>query len=77
MTEQEALTKWCPFARFAMSWEEGNNFLAFNVNRARDNGDNRCLGSGCMAWRVGTDAKGKKFGFCGIAGSVGAKAGAS
>lgn len=43
MTEQDAKTKWCPFARCA---PEG-------WNRDADGGREcgRCIGSACMAWR--------------------------
>ena len=44
MTETEAITKWCPFARLPST----------SVNRKPD-GDphpaSGCLASGCMAWR--------------------------
>lgn len=60
MTEDEAKTKWCPFARVAVYTRGG-----FASDRSdpvvvnRDSTDTRtspdgatgCLGSGCMAWR--------------------------
>lgn len=47
MTEDEAKTKWCPFAR--TSDDDGSTF-----NRRWDGKVSEaaaCLGSGCMAWR--------------------------
>jgi hypothetical protein len=51
MTEEEAKTKWCPFARLTFSTEgfaAGNRFddCAWAEKRAL------CIGSACMAWRV-------------------------
>lgn len=52
MTDEEAKTKWCPFARPAEVRPDdcgevrGNR----NMNGTADPGA-LCLGSGCMAWR--------------------------
>ena len=55
MTEQEAKTKWCPFAR--VTWQTD----ATSWNRVQDGAGNvdegtgnacKCLGSDCMAWRA-------------------------
>ncbi len=45
ITEDAAKTKWCPFA-------SGDSIAR---ERVASNGDlsNRCIGSACMAWRVG------------------------
>ena len=50
MTESEAQTKWCPFARIV--------FEQFNIAGNRLNSitstipdPSRCIGSECMAWR--------------------------
>jgi hypothetical protein len=71
MTEAEARTKWCPFARVFVLIDEGPA-----VNRARagappsEQADmqerTRCIASGCMAWRWSVPSSG----FCGLAGNV-------
>ena len=45
MTEDEAKTKWCPFAREASS-PGGWNRAVFS-----DGPHSKCIGSQCMAWR--------------------------
>lgn len=73
MTEEEAKTKWCPFARVG---SEGNR--AFDVGNTIQ-ADCHCIGSACMAWRwtllpILGDAgfvRGHRQtdqGFCGLAG---------
>lgn len=57
MTEDEAKTKWCPFAR--KPWTS-YDATPQGVNRARDGAKAvkcNCLASGCMAWRVETEAR--------------------
>jgi hypothetical protein len=62
MTEEEAKTKWCPFARVIALTENGREHHA--GNRVREHNDGgisfrddfnprsaRCIGSACMAWR--------------------------
>lgn len=51
MTEDQAKTKWCPFARV-------NNGQGYNANRDWEaradspfNKRSRCIASACMAWR--------------------------
>lgn len=61
MTEEEAKTKWCPFARTAPIGEEGGTMsAAVSINRWAVDGDdkpnpfghsNHCIGPACMAWR--------------------------
>jgi hypothetical protein len=71
MTEQEALTKWCPFSRV----RAGNSLQEPAVNK-NANGwvvpGSGCIGSSCMAWRAmnaqvsyGTI---ERHGYCGLAG---------
>lgn len=59
-TEDEAKTKWCPFARVAFSWGEGGSIfdgegatpMATTVNRGRNlSADTLCIASACMAWQ--------------------------
>lgn len=68
MTEDEAKTKWCPFAR--VSANHGDS--ASNRSVGLDDGlgqephlfqASRCVGSACMAWRWEADPeKGKQYG---------------
>lgn len=63
MTEQEAKTKWCPFARAAGAKKEGTEIKMADApafNRLAMYGDSErpslhptvlCIGSHCMAWR--------------------------
>jgi hypothetical protein len=61
MTEEEAKTKWCPFARVVMDWSEDQEVIGpFNRDHiieasALSEEDNishaTCLASACMAWR--------------------------
>lgn len=52
MTEEEAKTKWCPFARLGSSTSGlgGLNRFASPAREADFEGT-RCIGSACMAWR--------------------------
>ncbi len=56
MTEDEAKTKWCPFARVAgqMGGEaQGTSFNRWTTGAAGGASDPAaCIGSACMAWRV-------------------------
>lgn len=57
MTEEEAKTKWCPFARVGVRWMDSQaeslaDLTAVPVNRGSSAEDlARCIGSACMAWR--------------------------
>ena len=55
MTEDEAKTKWCPFARVGYA---NGDISSATPNRLTEgsttdclNGANLCIASGCMAWR--------------------------
>jgi hypothetical protein len=57
MTKEEALTKWCPFARAYRYTSDSN---AVTVNRdmgGKPDAYCLCIADACMAWRpiVGTD----------------------
>jgi len=79
MTEEEAKTKWCPFAKVVML-PEGTAAVPMGrkVTRDQDNavrtiGDH-CIGSACMAWRwkdpttPHLDDRDALGGYCGLAG---------
>jgi hypothetical protein len=67
MTEDEAKTKWCPFAR-TLDWSHADQVrdqpVSASVNReignydktgnetVRISGRHRCIASACMAWRT-------------------------
>ena len=76
MTEDEAITKWCPMARVAEEDASGATGPAFN---RYDGGDCSaksalCIGSQCMAWRwlrVHEFSHGdKRRGYCGAFGRL-------
>src|SRR5689334_11287401 len=63
LTETEAQTKWCPFARCSVFNDGEMNAPSFNRLRGHDaKADSpveaRCIASACMAWRWGRDANG-------------------
>lgn len=73
MTEDEAKTKWCPFARVS--------YGKYSCNRSdHDSPVGKCIGSKCMAWReykhsipsfdeFGKNMEPLKYeGYCGLAG---------
>ena len=55
LTEDDAKTKWSPFARVALGWAEGVQAVGAAVNRSPDwhplATQSNCIGSACMAWR--------------------------
>ena len=58
MTEEEAKTKWCPYAMVAAITKE------FSCNRDHDGAiyqDNMCIASECMMWREIRTSSGYKF----------------
>jgi hypothetical protein len=68
MTEEEAKTKWCPFARNLVTLDnaEGNPFFVASANRFSEVKMSPCIASSCMAWRsVFGDS-----GYCGMAGKT-------
>lgn len=74
LTEQEAVRKWCPFAR-TYEFPLDNDKRPVSVNRTGDGVPDMacyCIASGCMAWHW-LDERGyagdpaKRRGYCGIA----------
>lgn len=84
MTEDEARTKWCPFAHVlgdarlqAFGGHPAVPVAIGPKNRTKDGEPNQaclCLASGCMAWRTrtyiedGAASQLQVVGFCGLAG---------
>jgi hypothetical protein len=82
MTEEEAKTKWCPFARVI---ENGSASGAHNRVQLPQGTDTRapvasfCIASACMAWRLtapialrridSPGTVGVATGYCGLAGA--------
>lgn len=60
MTEKEAKTKWCPFAR---SLDDGVNVANREWVNGRPIAECMCLASNCMAWRWSDEIDG----YCGLA----------
>jgi hypothetical protein len=75
LTEAEAKTKWCPFARVALFPRDQAFGPAWNRLRTDDAqstypSEARCIASACMAWRwVGTKShkSANGHGYCGLA----------
>lgn len=63
MTEAEAKTKWCPFARGPAGQNRSNSQVPGPVIA-----HGHCIGSACMAWRRASEMA-PEHGFCGLAGS--------
>ena len=59
MTEEEAKTKWCPFARVIVGQADGSHIATQPPYNRFQRADDRtavppasyCIGSACMAWR--------------------------
>lgn len=78
MTEEEAKTKWCPFARVP-GISLGGHGIAINRSTEDDPKQKsltpKCIGSDCMAWRedLTRDEASQGFaaqsGHCGLAGN--------
>ena len=62
LTETEAKTKWCPFARRDAGGVVVNRNMGGNAFEGC-----KCIASACMAWRDDRGVAGK--GFCGLAGA--------
>lgn len=79
MTESEAKTKWCPFARVMTGdVDSGLTFPPGNRAAVRERGELRvnenpetcrCIASACMAWRRYLSPEMHREGYCGLAGS--------
>ena len=74
MTEEEAKTKWCPFARVehAVMMHGVTVGYSFNRGEADQAPYGACISSACMAWRwrkppYNNEPKGGD-GYCGLAG---------
>jgi len=74
MTEDEAKTKWCPYAIYPFAGGMSAN-RGFDSHSSEDKV--KCIGSACMAWRIGLsltisgdnqEIGTKPHGFCGLAG---------
>lgn len=86
LSEEEAKTRWCPFARAALRWVESSmsttfgsgDAVAATVNRGTGlSAECNCISSACMAWRwarLEPHGHGNGKGYCGLAGNPSARA---
>ena len=69
MTEAEALTKWCPFARAICASDAPASYNRMDLGEGShewlNDKETCCVGTACMAWRGSASS-----GFCGLAGPV-------
>ncbi len=63
VSEEDAKTKWCPFARIYPG--EPGMPAANRHNQHNDDDPANCIAARCMAWRIDSDGAG----YCGLAGS--------
>ena len=68
MTEQEAITKWCPMSRTSSGGDENTT-----INRLSDSNnftaEINCIASDCMMWRWESKyPENHKNGYCGLGG---------
>ena len=82
LTESEARTKWCPFARVLLPvHQSGNRISTFHKANAESERDKEhyaqqerdccCIASDCMAWRWQgrpVHVPDRDFGYCGLSG---------
>jgi hypothetical protein len=69
MQEDEARTKWCPYARTSQADSSGNRR---HGGHGDPDPDCKCIASRCMAWRWSYDMEEGLSGYCGLAGREGA-----
>ena len=83
VTEEEAKTKWCPFARVPVGTETLEWVVGNRANQTGPGGlykGSKCIASQCMAWRWAgerldaasherADWKRETVGYCGLAGT--------
>jgi hypothetical protein len=69
MQEEEARTKWCPFAR---SGHAGPSISRKPGESGEPDPDCQCIAARCMAWRWSYDMEEGVSGYCGLAGREGA-----
>lgn len=66
MKREQAIQKWCPFARAPFVEENGVGLAAAAINRLHPGQPDPaclCLAERCMAWRALSDSSG---GWCGL-----------
>ena len=69
MTEEEAKTKWCSFARVATLAGNAVGNIGADTKTRQMIPLAHCIGSDCMAWRVHPDrSEDSGEGYCGLAG---------
>lgn len=76
LSEDEARTKWCPWARVLTGDYEtqksyfvpAHNRVGFPEHKGQRPQAANCIGTNCMAWRkLGQDSNKKEMGCCGLA----------
>jgi len=68
MTEDEAKTKWCPWARVRGGESRFSSYREGIGHISLPHSGTHCLGSGCMAWRWSELES--RTGHCGNAGAT-------
>ena len=75
MTEDEAKTKWCPFARVTIRDDIADSWNRFEDGIEAAVDGSHCIASNCMAWRWGKKpsadgvlfVEDREHGYCGLA----------